>query len=582
MTISLTLPFLSLLGFSLQLAQVAKVRWVTALPTTLSIILILLYLVTPFKLLYQATWVIYVLGILCLAFYTATDTQAKFTELKKYSKEIIIFLFLSLVFGFYIQDKVFHAWDDFSHWGVFSSELLTRNFFESQDVATSIIQTHAHYPRGSSIYHYLILLPAGFSEGGALFAHFMLYLIFLSPLFQNKQAWQSLILILASLVVMTHYTTALRSIYNDSTVGLIFSTIFIINILEFNKTKALALSLPILILLPLFREIGLILAVFAAIILTIYQIRNNSLRSVSLSVWILILLTIILPIAASNLWINYFKSTHDFFGRVEHSFSNLVGLIKSFDTQHKSLLINYLKFFGLFLVKEGSLVIYALIAASWYGVKKYRKDLIPEYKFFIFNLGMFFILFAMWRLYLYYFTFAYHEAIKGASLSRYLGSYCIVFALISCAYIKKTYFDVDRNKSQNTILNLIVIFLIICSSIQVINTVLRAKETPSEFKGRNKQIEIIKEFIANDYEVEFNFENKPYDNWNCYYINYKIAPYFKSEIFDSCIKAPAIQKEQIQKPLDTTFEYDLAKLLKDKCKIFYSPFMNKLEINCSE
>lgn len=215
-----------------------------------------------------------------------------------------------------------------------------------------------------------MLLPVGYSEGGTLFAHFILHLIFLSPLFQSKQAWQSLILVLVSLMAMTLYTTAIRSIYNDSTIGLIFSIIIVINILETNKIKALVLSIPILILLPLFREIGLILACFASVIVIINQIRIDQLRNISLLKWILFILMIALPIVANNLWMDYFKSTHNFFGRIERSFSNLIVLAKSFDTQHKSLLINYLKFLGLFLVKEGSLVVYLLILVSWYGVKK--------------------------------------------------------------------------------------------------------------------------------------------------------------------------------------------------------------------
>ena len=150
-------------------------------------------------------------------------------------------------------------------------------------------------------------------------------------------------------MVITLYTTAIRSIYNDSTIGIIFSAIFAINILELNKNKALILSLPILILLPLFREVGLVLAVFAAIILIANQIRLQGLSSISLSKWIILFVMLASPIVASNLWMNYFRSTHDFFGRTEHNLNNLVVLAQSFDTQHKLLLISFLKCFSQFL-----------------------------------------------------------------------------------------------------------------------------------------------------------------------------------------------------------------------------------------
>lgn len=289
-----------------------------------------------------------------------------------------------------------------------------------------------------------------------------------------------------------------------------------------------------------------------------------------------------LPIIANSLWTNYFRSTHDFFSRIEHSFSNLVVLAKSFDAQHKLLFINFLKCFAQFLIKEGSLVIYALIAISWYRIKKYRQDLFSEYKFLMFNLGIFFILFSIWRLYLYYFTFTYNEA-RGASLIRYLGSYCIAFAMISCAYIKESYSQVNHTRPEDTKLKfLLIIFVMIFMSAQVVHTILRTKKLTFDQIEQNAQLKIVKQLIANDYIVEFNFENKPYDDLSCYYLNYKIAPYFSTQTLSVCLKATPLQKDQIKKFVSFTSAFDWSNMSKDKCKVFYSPFVNVLEVICSE
>jgi hypothetical protein len=186
----------------------------------------------------------------------------------------------------------------------------------------------------------------------------------------------------------------------------------------------------------------------------------------------------------------------------------------------------------------------------------------------------------MWRLYLYYFTFAYEEAIRGASLLRYLGSYCLVFCFISCVYIKKTYFEIEDSNLKDTKLYsfLFIGSLFIATSSKVIHTILRIKQTPLEFEIRNHQLKIVKQLIIDNYEIKFNFENKP-NSLSCYYINYKLAPYLKYNILTTCIKQFAIQKEFLKESVDYTFDYD-NKISNDRCKIIYSPFMNKLDMKC--
>lgn len=578
------LPILTLLGYSLQFAKYSNVKLTIILPPTLSIIIILLYIAAILKILNGATWILYVGGVMALLSYFLSDTQTKFIKLQENFKEITAFSGLCILFAFYVQNKIFHAWDDFSHWGIFSLELLERNFFEYQNISTSIIQTHAHYPRGSAIYHYFFLLPSGYSDGGALFAHFILHLVFLSPLMQNRQLWQSLILVFLMLMITSLYTSAMRSTYNDSTIGIIFSAIFALNILETAKNRVFLLSLPVLILLPLFREIGLILGIFAAIILIMNHIRINGITNISISVWAFFLIILSLPIITNYLWMYYFKSTHDFFARTEHSFGNLINLAKSFDMQHKQLLINYLKFCSQFLVKEGSLVTYFLLGISWWGVKKYRKGLISEYKFYMMSLSIFFILFSFWRLYLYFFIFSYDEAIRGASLLRYLGSYCIVFSFISCAYIKQICSEINYTNFQKIVLYspLTVALLIMAPSLQIIHTILRVKQAPLELEIRNQQLKIVKQFIIDNYEVDLDFENKSFDSLSCYYVNYKLAPYLKYDTLNICLKAPSIQREELKKLANFTTDYDSQNISPGKCKILYSPFINKLEVNCSE
>lgn len=218
---------------------------------------------SPLKLLSAATYICYFIGIF-LAFmsfppFVSSSPFMSFLrkqESRKNIIEIIIFTLLIFIFFLYTRDASLHAYDDFSHWGVFTKELLYSGVFENQASLTSIITTHAHYPRGAAVYHYFMLSLSGYSDGNVLFAHFLLHLAFLAPLVANKKLWQTWVLFSMILCGVVLYTTGIRSIYNDSTIGLMFGAIFVIYILEEDKKKALLLILPITILLSLFREIG--------------------------------------------------------------------------------------------------------------------------------------------------------------------------------------------------------------------------------------------------------------------------------------------------------------------------------------
>lgn len=107
------------------------------------------------------------------------------------------------------------------------------------------------------------------------------------------------------------YTTGIRSIYNDSTIGLMFCSIVAIYILETNNKRAIIASFPIFVLLPLFREIGLILALITASIIIFKDIRGSKESKLRYN-FILYLLILCAPIMSNFIWASYFRDTHDF------------------------------------------------------------------------------------------------------------------------------------------------------------------------------------------------------------------------------------------------------------------------------
>ncbi|HJD60126.1 MAG TPA: hypothetical protein LFW20_05710 [Rickettsia endosymbiont of Omalisus fontisbellaquei] len=533
------IPILSLFGFSSFFAKYFKTKLTFAIPVTISILVSILYCFAMLKLLPTATYICYFIGIF-LAFmsfpsFMSSSPFMSFPRKREFRKniiEIIIFALLLFIFFLYTREASLHAYDDFSHWGIFTRELLYFGVFENQNSLTSIITTHAHYPRGAAVYHYFMLSLSGYSDGNVLFAHFLLHLAFLAPLAANKKLWQTGVLFSLLLCSVVLYTTGIRSIYNDSTISLMFGAIFAIYILEEDKKKALLLILPITILLPLFREIGTWFASFASIILIAHYTIFYKKPKKS-SDYIVYLILLILPILCNFIWMSYFKNTHDFFDRGEHSLSKLVYIAENFNDRHRSLLLNYGKFLLLFLVKEGSLVVYTICIAAWYGIRKYKPDLLKEYKFFLISTFACFIIFALWRLYLYFFNFSYEEAIRGASLLRYLGCYVIAIGMIAAAYVKDSIF---LNKQSNKELFIFVLLLTI-STFSVVKNILRIKYLNLEQRIFIRHTTEVKKLLEQGNKIEFNFSGKK-DNLQCYILNYNLAPYLGKKSLQECIKAP--------------------------------------------
>lgn len=563
----LLIPLISGLGFTCLLSRQAKIEFTFALPIVASCLVIILYICAMLNGLYNSTIIIYTLGFLSAGYYLFTLKKEEKQKILIYKSEILFFILINFLFIIFAKNASLASWDDFSHWGIISKEILFYNRFEDQNLQTSIFKMYAHYPRGSAIYHYFMLLFAGYSEGGVLIAHFILHIIFLAPLFGNKNFWHSFITISSIFMIVVFYTTGLRSIYNDSTVGLMFGCILTIYILENNKDKALILILPILTLLPFFREIGWWLAEFASFIIIVNYYQTYKRFNF---VFILLLL---MPCVASYLWIYYFKLTHDFFGRIEHSIFNIFTILESFNEKHSLLLVSYAKSFFKFLQKEGSLATYLLAVLTWFELNRYNKKLTEEYKNLMISSFVCFLLFSLWRLYLYFFTFPYGEAIKGASLLRYLGCYCFVFGMISFAYLKRSAFQFSKDKIGK---NIFVILLIVSLGISLFNIKRIQYELTSYEDTLNKQSNSVRSLILNGFDVRYNFMERKTGH-DCLKINYKLSPN-GNKISKICLSNNSdFNFDRVDYNLISFDDININDLNKNNTIVYFAPFIGKLE-----
>ena len=201
----LLLLCLSLFGYVLFLYKQCRIEASFTPAITASFILLTVYLAGILGILAWSVYLLVAIGLGLLVWMLVTK---KPTEWKK--------LFLSpalialTVFGIYLffrfQNRVLYSYDDFSHWGVMVQTMLRTNSFPT--AANSFISFQS-YPPGSACFIYFVSRVLGAKEGFFLFAHAMLTLSYLVPLFTffNKHRWYDLLLPLVGCVLI--YTNVL-------------------------------------------------------------------------------------------------------------------------------------------------------------------------------------------------------------------------------------------------------------------------------------------------------------------------------------------------------------------------------------
>jgi hypothetical protein len=563
------IPILAIFGYSFVFSRLFQVKLSNSFLPVFSILGLVLYFAAMIGLIYHMTYFLYLAGIGSLI-YSWVKYKSQIIELsREYFHEFTFLLLIVLAFAAHARTSEFASWDDFSHWGLMSKELIQNSAFEYNLSESVLLKSHMHYPRGAAIYHYFMLLLPGYSDGGALFAHFLLHLLLITPLMANKEWYHTMFFIIVIFAAVMYYTTGLRSIYNDSTTSLMFASIFLVYLSESDKSKGLYLALPILIFLPLFREIGFLLSLIAAFILIYLSYKKNDCCR-AMPVYVAMLIA---PYMVQSVWFWYFSETHQGLARSQHTLSNLWLLIKSFDEQSWLIAKNYVKFMLKFLIKEGSIVVYVLLALSWFGVKKYNKNLTTEWLTIFKLLLVGFLIFSLWRLYLYYAVFAAIEAVQGKSIIRYCGTYSLMFAVIAAYYIKHSTFAEEKISRKEII---IFIFVALAASISVGRNITRVtNKTEPGIVVYNKYIDYVKGLILDGKSVKFSYQNK-HNGIDCYKLNYKISPHLSMTELFKCLN-----KELNLSPDAANLEFSEIKqdgLDDNNSVIIYYPFLNKVEM----
>ena len=594
---TILLPLLSIFGITSIFSHIFKVRFTFSLPIVTSILVAVLFLCSILGILYYSAGVIILIGIIAQVY-----SLYAFPNLRKsillYKIELISLAAIVIAYAIFLQSRYLYVWDDLAFWSVFTKELISYHDIYPKDALSSVLPSHVHYPRGPSLFHYFMLYFSGCSESLLLTAHFILQLLFLAPIMACRYFWQTILLISLLLIFPIMESFVLRSLYNDGMIAFIFSSVLIIFILEENKHKALFLVAPILLLMPLFREIGVVLAWCAVVmIFCSFLVDNNQKFKTYRSRICLLLGLLLLPFITYHLWFFYVE-THTIMGRKNHNIEQTKEIILSLlhkDGENIQIVLLYINVVAKALTSKAFLFIYSILTVAWYSVYKYGSQYKNSFKNVLISSIAGFIIFLAWRLYIYLSIRGVYGTLDNINLGcvvRYTTSYVPVFCAIACAYIKKTLFNNEVNnlgKYQTfTLLIATISILYFLAGYVLQMPKLKAGNPELAFRLQAKHAY---DLMSKGFKVDYDFSldnsttigNKTFI---CYKLAYFLTPYYSNEVRDKCVMQPMPDRDYVspieKDKLNSNIEIDtiLQNPAKYKCNIKYYPMYNHIDIEC--
>ncbi|WP_152606858.1 hypothetical protein [Candidatus Jidaibacter acanthamoebae] len=436
-----------------------------------------------------------------------------------------------------ITPSYYISWDDFTHWGTAAKEIHLYKGLHTVSDLTSLYPIHFNYTRIPALFCYFITKSIGYTEGNNMFAMGLLCMLFSSTVLVRRSMLQSALLFFSVLAAAILYTPILRSLYIDGIVGIAFGAVIAIYMQENNKDKALLCLLPLLFLLPNIKEVGFWLAYAAAITISTHFVSNYKLKKHNI---ILLLFLFILPYISHKLWATYLLnfgiiSPHSSFSLAKYA-ETLLNVFSS--EQNKAVLLMFGKSIIGFALKEGSLVIYTLLALLLYLQRKYK---ITFSYFLNLNIALLltFVLYLSFRLFLYLKSYTIEEALRAASYLRYYASFAIVFAFVIATYIKMIFEQLPHKKTKDfnklIIILTIIFFSTICSNLY---------KRPPHYLNNDRQLtssiaqdlSIIKQKDKNT-KIMTIYNNLTF--FHCVQITYELSPHNPYSELLSCVEQTA-------------------------------------------
>lgn len=170
-----------LLGFALAIRRVSRRSIEPSIFVAMATMIVLVYLGGLVGLLESTAKMVFLGGLMLLihSLYLSIRSDDPWQEL--FTPGVMVFVLACIVYAVHFRGARYHAWDEFSHWGLATKSLLQNHHFADG----SGYITFLHYPPGTAVWHYMVCRLSSYSDANVYLAHFMLLTAPLLLLFQG-------------------------------------------------------------------------------------------------------------------------------------------------------------------------------------------------------------------------------------------------------------------------------------------------------------------------------------------------------------------------------------------------------------
>ncbi len=252
------------IGLWLATARITKLPLAVCALVSLSVILIVLVPSAMLGLLWPVAWAIFIVG---LAWLVVEVFSWRTTLLSR--PEVVVFAGACVLAWWYLRDTSFASWDDFSHWGLTSIELLRTHRLPGP---ASVVMLK-DYPPAESLFHYFDLRLSDIRDGAVISANALLLLLPIAGLaaglrwFSLTSIASGIVVVLVTLALLEDAGVGYQTAMIDSVLGSLFATILISYFVLREANRSIVWLVPALFVFPLFKDSGVILGELAVLII---------------------------------------------------------------------------------------------------------------------------------------------------------------------------------------------------------------------------------------------------------------------------------------------------------------------------
>jgi hypothetical protein len=352
------------------------------------------------------------------------------------------------------------SFDDFSHWARLSKVIfLNHGLVQAADPVW-----YKDYPPGIALFHYYVGQFSGFSASAIFFASNLLILAACSQFLTMLPKYRWLTLIYCSLFLffsIYYFGTGFHTLMVDLIISLLFSAGIIGYWWSERGTGDIIRILPIVLVLPIIKSIGLIFSciLIAVVIFDQLWLRGNKKGSF----YAIFLASLLIPLLLLTYlsWQQYFDSLG--VAKTFHSTISVEQVINAFNpslsSDRQQLTIkNYIET----ITSPETIVRISLFLIAMLVICRCEKQRVKRGSITILMvvLSTSLVGYLFFLLITYMFFFGEYEGVRLASFSRYAGTYYVSLNFILFSMLVNQYLKITQEKHRSNLLGFLLVFSI--------------------------------------------------------------------------------------------------------------------------